>query len=162
MRQKSVWYEYVCSICVPGEYGLYASYVSIRMSYAQMTESSHAYGHVIAHTHAHTHTHTNTPHQSRGWQSKALQHIAWMPHVTHMNESCQKYEWVMSHIWINQVNRMMRSATCMNASCHTHRESRTSASLIHPIGHIPHSTLSNIYMNEERNKERTSHQLRHL
>ena len=24
----------------------------------------------------------------------------WMSHVTHMNESCQTYEWVVSHIWI--------------------------------------------------------------
>jgi len=33
--------------------------------------------------------------------------------VTHMNESCHTYEWVMSHIWMSHV-------THMNESCHTH------------------------------------------
>jgi len=37
----------------------------------------------------------------------------WMGHVSHMNESCCTYEWVMSHIWMSHV-------THMNASCHTH------------------------------------------
>jgi len=32
-------------------------------------------------------------------------------HVTHMNESCHTYEWVMSHIWMIHV-------TNMNESCH--------------------------------------------
>ena len=36
-----------------------------------------------------------------------------MRHVTHMNESCHKYEWVMSHIWMSHV-------THMNESCHTY------------------------------------------
>jgi len=35
-----------------------------------------------------------------------------MSHVTHMNESCHTYEWVMSHIWMSHV-------THMNESCHT-------------------------------------------
>jgi len=34
-----------------------------------------------------------------------------MSHVTHMNESCHTYEWVMSHIWMSHV-------THMNESCH--------------------------------------------
>ena len=41
-----------------------------------------------------------------------MSHI-WMSHVTHMNESCHTYEWVMSHIW-------MRHVTNMNESCHTY------------------------------------------
>ena len=36
-----------------------------------------------------------------------------MSHVTHMNESCHTYEWVMSHIWMGHV-------THMNESCHTY------------------------------------------
>jgi len=36
-----------------------------------------------------------------------------MSHVTHTNESCHTYEWVMSHIWMSHVTRMM------NESCHT-------------------------------------------
>ena len=31
-----------------------------------------------------------------------MSHI-WMSHVTHMNESCHTYEWVMSHIWMSHV-----------------------------------------------------------
>ena len=27
-------------------------------------------------------------------------------HLTHVNESCQTYEWVMSHIWMSQVTHM--------------------------------------------------------
>jgi len=29
-----------------------------------------------------------------------MSHI-WMSHVTHINESCHTYEWVMSHIWMS-------------------------------------------------------------
>jgi len=36
----------------------------------------------------------------------------WTRLVTHMNESCHTYEWVMSHIWMSHVAHM-------NASCHT-------------------------------------------
>jgi len=36
----------------------------------------------------------------------------WMSHVTHMNESCHTYEWVMSHTWMSHV-------THMNESYHT-------------------------------------------
>jgi len=38
---------------------------------------------------------------------------ALLRHVTHMNESCRTYEWVMSHIWMSHVTRM-------NESCHTY------------------------------------------
>ena len=41
-----------------------------------------------------------------------MSHI-WMSHVTHMNESCHTYEWVMSHIWMSHV-------THTNESCHTY------------------------------------------
>jgi len=32
-----------------------------------------------------------------------------MSHVTHMNESCHTYEWVMSHIWMSPVTHMNES-----------------------------------------------------
>jgi len=41
----------------------------------------------------------------------------WMRHVTHVNESCHTYEWVMSHIWISHV-------THMNESFHTCTQNR--------------------------------------
>ena len=37
----------------------------------------------------------------------------WMRHVTHMNTSCHRYEWVMSSIWMSHV-------TPVNESCHTY------------------------------------------
>jgi len=37
-----------------------------------------------------------------------LSHI-WMSQVSHMNESCLTYEWVMSHIWISYVSRTNES-----------------------------------------------------
>jgi len=40
-------------------------------------------------------------------------HLWHMSHVTHGNESCHTYEWVMSHIWMSHV-------THMNESCHTY------------------------------------------
>jgi len=58
-----------------------------------------------------------------------------MNHVTHMNESCLTYEWVMSHIWMSHVTHMnesrltyewvtshiwMRHVSHMNESCHTY------------------------------------------
>jgi len=39
--------------------------------------------------------------------------VIWMIHVTHMDESCHTYGWVMSHISMSPV-------THMNESCHTH------------------------------------------
>ena len=51
----------------------------------------------------------------------------WMRHVTRMNESCQTYEWVMSHVWMSHVTRMNESChtyewviTRMNESCQTY------------------------------------------
>jgi len=47
---------------------------------------------------------------SRNWQQSFVSH-ACMSHVTHMDESCLTYEWVMSHIWTSHV-------TYMQESCH--------------------------------------------
>ena len=41
--------------------------------------------------------------------SRALHVIVWMSHVSHMNESCLTYEWVMSHIWMSHVSHMNES-----------------------------------------------------
>ena len=46
-----------------------------------------------------------------------MSHI-WMSHVTHMNESCHTYEWVMSHIWMSHVAHITKS-------CHTRTERHT-------------------------------------
>jgi len=46
-----------------------------------------------------------------------MSHI-WMSHVTHMNESCHTYEWVMSHIWMGHVTHTNES--CHTESCHTY------------------------------------------
>jgi len=37
----------------------------------------------------------------------------WMSHVTHMNDSCHTYEWIMTNIW-------MRHVSNLNESCHTY------------------------------------------
>jgi len=65
-----------------------------------------------------------------------LWHTKWMSHVTHMNESCHTYEWVISHVWMSHVTRMNESShtyewvmshvwmsrvTRMNESCHTYK-----------------------------------------
>ena len=60
-------------------------------------------------------THINESCHTYEW---VMSHI-WMIHVTHMNRSCHTYEWVvsnervMSHIWMSHVTRM-------NESCHTY------------------------------------------
>jgi len=59
-----------------------------------------------------------------------MSHI-WMSHVTHMNESCHTYEWVMSHIWMSLV-------THMNESCHTYEW---------VMSHIWMSTVSATHVN---------------
>jgi len=33
----------------------------------------------------------------------------WMSHVTHINESCHTYKWVMAHIYMSHVTRMTES-----------------------------------------------------
>jgi len=49
----------------------------------------------------------------------------WTSHVTHMNESCHIYEWVMSHTWMSHVTYewvmshiWMSHVTHMNESCY--------------------------------------------
>ena len=54
-------------------------------------------------------THINEPCHTYEW---VMSHI-WMSHVTHMNEPCHTYEWVMSHMRMSHV-------TYMNESCHTY------------------------------------------
>ena len=45
----------------------------------------------------------------------------WMSHVTHMNESCCTYEWVMLHIrGMSHVAHMSESCHTMNESCRTY------------------------------------------
>jgi len=48
-----------------------------------------------------------------------MSHI-WMSHVTHMNESCHTYEWVTSHIWMSRVHIWMSHVIRENESCHTY------------------------------------------
>jgi len=58
----------------------------------------------------------------------------WMGHVTHVNQACRTYEWVMSHIWMCHGTHLsdschtcewimshmsVRHVTDMNESCHT-------------------------------------------
>jgi len=43
------------------------------------------------------------------WRRSYRAHLRY---VTHMNESCHKYDWVMSHIWIHHFTRV-------DESCHT-------------------------------------------
>ena len=38
-----------------------------------------------------------------------MAHI-WISHVTHMDESCHTYEWVMSHIWMSHVTQVDESS----------------------------------------------------
>ena len=48
-----------------------------------------------------------------GLQSSVILYMshAWMSHVTQINESYRKYDWIMSHTWMSDV-------TYMNESCH--------------------------------------------
>jgi len=57
------------------------------------------------------------------WVAPCNSHI-WMSHVTHENESCHTYEWVMSHMLMSHVTHMNESrhiwtshVTCMRESC---------------------------------------------
>jgi len=54
-------------------------------------------------------THMNESCHTYEW---VMAHI-WMSHGTHMNESLHTHEWVMAHIWMSHV-------THMNESCHTY------------------------------------------
>jgi len=50
----------------------------------------------------------------------------WMRHVTHMNESCHRFDWVMSQIWVS---------TYMNKSCYRY-ECVMSQILIRHVTHL--------------------------
>jgi len=50
-------------------------------------------------------THVNDSCHTYEW---VMSHM-WMSHVTHVNESCHTYEWVMSHIWISHVTHAIES-----------------------------------------------------
>ena len=54
-------------------------------------------------------THVNEACHTYEW---VMWHI-WMSHVTHVNECCHTYESVMAYIWMSHV-------TCMDESCHTY------------------------------------------
>ena len=60
-------------------------------------------------------THANEPCLTYEWVMSqyvwVMAHI-WMSHGTHMNQPRHTYEWLMSHIW-------MSHGTHMNESCHT-------------------------------------------
>ena len=58
--------------------------------------------------------HTNESCHKFEW---IMSHIR-MSHVTHMNESCHAYEWVMSHIWMSLATYEWVMSH-MNESCHT-------------------------------------------
>jgi len=70
----------------------------------------------------------------------------WMSHVTHMNESCHAYEWivlynhtyecVMSHVCMRHITRV--NISCLPASCHTYAGS--------PVCHTFESDTSRIQM----------------
>jgi len=61
-------------------------------------------------------THTNEPCRTYEWVMSHIwmSHI-WICHVTRVNESCHTWEWVMSHLCMSHVTRMNES---MNESCH--------------------------------------------
>ena len=67
-------------------------------------------------------THMNVSCNTYEWVRSHL----WMSHVTHINESCQTHEWVMSHIWISNSDAWHDSRACHNAT----DTSATSAAII--------------------------------
>ena len=80
-------------------------------TYMTMCGVSHTYVRVLSHTsihrvtnmHATCHVHVpcaRTPNQSIFWRHTHLSH------ATHVHESCDAGEWVMSHIWMRHITRM--------------------------------------------------------
>jgi len=61
-------------------------------------------------------THMNESCCTYAW---VMSHV-WMSHFAYMNESCRTYEWVMSHIWMSLV-------AYMNGSCHMSVEETTTS-----------------------------------
>ena len=112
---------------------------------AHMNGSSHTYEWVMSHMNESCRTYEwvkpriwmsfvwhESCHTSHTWMSHArnltwvLSHI-WMRQVTHMNESCHTYQWVMSHTWMSHARKSRKwGHTCMShvthmyESCHTH------------------------------------------
>ena len=79
-----------------------------------------------------------------------------MSHVSHMNESCLTYEWVMSHIWIQAFHRRltyewvmshiwMSHVSHMNKSCRT-LECQTSNMWMSHVAHMNESFHTYEYM----------------
>ena len=113
----------------------------------------------------------------------------WLSHVTHMNESCHTYEWVMSHIWMSPVTHTneschtyewvmshiwMSHVTHTNESCHTHEgvtphltESKQTAPP-HPTNTYkwvimtPHTRTSHVTRKNESRHTRRIPNKRHL
>ena len=75
-----------------------------------------------------------------------LYHIL-MSHVTHMNESCHTYEWVISHIRMNHV-------THMDQSCHTYD---WVMSHMHELCHTYEWAISQKWMGHFTYERGTSH-----
>jgi len=74
-------------------------------------------------------------------------------HVTHMNESCHTYEWVISyewvtsHIWMSHAtHKRMSHVTHMNESCHTYEWVMSHIWMSHAthkrMGHVTHMNES--------------------
>jgi len=68
------------------------------------------------------------PQSSSHTDQSVVSHV-WMSYVTHMNESCCTYEWVMSHEWVSDEQADLRAAlpygskrrvTCADELCHTY------------------------------------------
>jgi len=123
MHICAMTHSYVCHdsfICVPW----LIHKCDINHSYTiHVTWLIHMY--VIARDVTHKHnTHTHNPHTHINWNriglsNPRLPHI-WMSHVTHMNESCHTYEWVMSHIWMSHVRDVTHKHNTHTYTTHTH------------------------------------------
>ena len=84
-------------------------------------------------------THMNESCHTYEW---VMSHI-WMSHVTHMKESCHTYEWAMSHIWMSHATRMNESChtSYMNVSCHAMSRTCAPKAQEQAVGHVTHINL---------------------
>jgi len=104
-----------------------------------MNQSCHMYECVMSHTDqnvgclyisARTHTHARTHTNKRIY----MLHI-WMRRVTHMDESCHTYRWVISHVWMSHVThtneswhtqiKIVACRSTLGARTHTHTHTHT-------------------------------------
>ena len=60
-------------------------------------------------------------------------------HVTHMNESCHTYEWVMSHAWMSHVTHMNKSRHTRDGLIHTC--GMTHSYVCHEVGFTCHDSV---------------------